>query len=896
VERAQRVELEPYRGIIDSARAWQNEYHRISPVSTLERDLLAALAVAGGAVSVDDLVALLRERHPSLAHLDEDIRGIIVRFGTSLRHVCDPGGDLVSARRYQFAHPSFGYEARNDPMLPHEALKRRLAEWAQDWRRRDWPDSTPLYLLQDYPVRLREYAPADLVKLTTDLSWIVLAIRRAGANAVVARLMAARVAGPNDPVVAALLSTVRGQAETLESSHDPSAAFVLRQLCLQAAELGETSLEGRLRLRLRQVQCTEPRLVPLWTTRKAHRALVSRLDPGGGPVNAVAGYQQRQPSGEGFLTGPGCVVGGGDDGRVWTWDLEAAGAGPRLLGHHVGAVRALTVWKDGRVVSGGDDRRLLSWKSPSGTDPACPVGVHNGAVTALGWDESGRLLSVGHGGQVNRWDMDGDPIAEGGETSLGRYLGVPTALAALPGGRVAVGGRHDATPWVFPTLPGGRSVRERDGGAVSALLHVPDGRYQGALVVGEENGTLCAWDVQDRRMSWRELGRLPGGIVAAVRLADGRLATGGRDGRIHAWHLQADRPQPVEIGRHEGPVRAMAAFPNGRVVTSGQDGFVCVWDPTGTESPEQPRLDGDASLEAVRSVAWVGPAFIAVGEQGGLLRIRSFLGAAGPPAPDVAGIDLGGAVVSMAVTGQFPGATVVATRADGALFRWTPASRPDAEYVGLHPGAVVTALESGGIVSGGYDGRVLRWDGSPRDPHAIGRHHGAVTGIARLPGDRLLTAGVDGHLLVWNPQSNRQTPERDLYSVAPHPIHALAVLGDTVIYGGEPPLDVPPGTASPVWARSLSGGPASVLGVHQGWVTTLGVIGSNRVVSAGTDDRVRLWDVSRRTQEMTIVCSAQSVACGVLPNGLSALAVAHLGSGLTVWKEERAPRGKAAPC
>ena len=148
--------------------------------------------------------------------------------------------------------------------------------------------------------------------------------------------------------VAAMLDVMRGQAQHLRPPQPVDQPdYLLRQLCLQAAELGEDVLADKLRKRL--LASAHPGLVPLWTSRRANRALVAELDGQGGCVRAVA------------VLADGRVVSGGHDGRVLIWDPAYPQADPIELGRHVGAVRAVAVLPDGRVVSGGHDHRVWVW-------------------------------------------------------------------------------------------------------------------------------------------------------------------------------------------------------------------------------------------------------------------------------------------------------------------------------------------------------------------------------------------------------------------------------------------------------------------------------------------------------------------------------------------------------
>src|SRR5262249_22324205 len=147
--------------------------------------------------------------------------------------------------------------------------------------------------------------------------------------------------------------TVAGQAHYLRPSQLlTQPGYVLRQLCLQVAELTEDRLADAFRARL-QAQPGHG-LVPRWTTRRTSRALSGELGRHDGGVRAVA------------VLPAGRVASGGDGRRVLVSDPRTPGSGPVELGRHDGRVWAVAVLPDGRVVSGGDDRRVLGW------DPRTP--------------------------------------------------------------------------------------------------------------------------------------------------------------------------------------------------------------------------------------------------------------------------------------------------------------------------------------------------------------------------------------------------------------------------------------------------------------------------------------------------------------------------------------------
>jgi hypothetical protein len=94
--------------------------------------------------------------------------------------------------------------------------RNRSSAWAEQWRDQGWPapgidgSGTPRYLLDAYPAALAG-DPSRLAALVSDVGWVDAAIQSTGVP-----------------------------------------GYVLRQLCLQAAELGEDRLASDLRARLRR--------------------------------------------------------------------------------------------------------------------------------------------------------------------------------------------------------------------------------------------------------------------------------------------------------------------------------------------------------------------------------------------------------------------------------------------------------------------------------------------------------------------------------------------------------------------------------------------------------------------------------------------------------------------
>jgi WD40 repeat protein len=559
------VVLQSFQGARELADRARQEIDNLTDRhdSDLAADVLGLLTAAAGPLSVRDLAFLSNELKPPSPAYRRRVRDLVTkRAARSL----EPIGS-TEPPRYQFAHFSLLEYAQATEELTDPEYRNRIHQWAERWQDQGWPTSpdaaerTPQYLLDSYPGTLAG-APSRLVALVSDAGWVDAALQSMGADRVLADLRRAALADPSEPAVRAMLATLSGQAHHLRPpSLLTQPGYVLRQLCMQAAELGEDRLASDLRTRLRSQPDSGP--IPIWTTRQASRALSAELGRHYGGVHAVA------------VLPDGRVVGGGGlEGSVLVWDVARPGADPVQLGRHDQSVLAVAVLSDGRVVSGEGDGRVLVWDvARPGADPV-ELGRHDGLERAVAVLSDGRVVSGGADGRVLVWDAarpGADPV------ELGHHDGGVYAVAVLPDGRVVSGGYDWVLVW-DAAQPGadpvqlGRHYYSR----VMAVAVLPDGR----VVSGGFEGSVLAWDAARPGADPVRLGHQHGGVYAVAVLPDGRVVGGGGlEGSVLVWDAARLGADPVELGRHDGPARAVAVLSDGRVVSGGADGRVLVWDP-----------------------------------------------------------------------------------------------------------------------------------------------------------------------------------------------------------------------------------------------------------------------------------------------------------------------------
>jgi WD40 repeat protein len=820
--------------------------------------VLGTMAAAAGPLATDDLSALL----PGVPA--DSLRRFLNDAATRTVQRVGPTG----AERYQFAHETLLRTCQQRDDLDVDARRQAIHGWVQQWRDADWPipagqkSKTPLYVLDTYPSTLEDQ-PERLAALVGDVGWVAAAVQAVGVDRVLANLGAAQSAGPANEGVSIMLSVLRAQAQYLRPPQPLNQpGYVLRQLCLQAAELADKQLAADSAARLLVLASQDP--IPRWTTRWASRALALELGSHGGRVRAVGVLSRSR------------VVSGGDDGKVRVWDLEGGASPIELVGHR-GIVRALAVLPGGRVVSGGDDRRILVWDPDADGAHAIELGHHGLQVRAVAAMPDGRVVTGGDDWRVLLWDPRRVGVPPIG---LNGHRGMIRALAVLPDGRVLSAADDRRVLLWEPDTQGAPPV-ELGGhqGMIRALAVLPDGR----VVSADDDGRIRIWNpaTDSMRYRWRSgvlagtlvgLARHPGRLRALAVLPDGRLISAGDDW-MRVWDSAPTRLAPVELGCHDGMVRALAVLPGGQVVSGGEDRRVRVWDPSIAATPI-----GLGSVAGKLVVAAPLPdgRVVSGGYDGRVL--------VWDPTNGGAPIEVGRHHRAVGAVAVLPDGRVVSGGYDGRVLVWDPTNGGAPIEIGRHHRAVgaVAVMPDGRVVSGGHDRRVLVWDTAPVSgarlalPFEVGRHSRGVGTVAVLPDGRVLSGGEDGLILMWGPAA----AHTDSIELGRHngEVRALAVLPDgRVVSGGED-------RRVRVWDPDSPRGIPVDVGSHDGPVLALVVLPDGRVVSGGEERCVRLWDVLARVECARVSCSAVALAVATCPDvDDCALVIVHEGAGISKW-------------
>ena len=172
--------------------------------------------------------------------------------------------------------------------------------------------------------------------------------------------------------------------------------------------------------------------------------------------------------------------------------------------------------------------------------------------------------------------------------------------------------------------------------------------------------------------------------------------------------------------------------------------------------------------------------------------------------------------------------------------------------------ALAIAPDGETAVSGSFDTSAIRWSLRSNTAEQVLRFHdGAVNAVAILPDGRIVTAGADARIAIW--QAPAQTPQTVLEGHTA-PVVALAVSPDGKTL------------ASASWDRTtrlwpLDGGAPRVLEGHQQNVNGVAFLPGGAVVSVGYDATLRIWPATGAAAPIVTTLPTPLNAVAVAPDG-----------------------------
>ncbi len=379
-------------------------------------------------------------------------------------------------------------------------------------------------------------------------------------------------------------------------------------------------------------------------------------------------------------------------------------------GHRASVHRVIFTPKGDELVSAADDGTVRVWDRATGRDVQV-LGGQRSEVYALAASADGRRIAVADGGSlINVWD---------------RHTGASVL-----------------------TLRGHKGP----------VFSVAFGRGERCLASSGTDGTVKIWDASTTREFYTVRGLVAEGPVRQVAFSpDGRrLAFSSALGAVYVWNPALTAPTLLYT-RHKGVVSSLAFSPDGRwLATAGADHVIRVWDPaTGRDE----RVISQSSPGEIGALAFSpdGSTLAAGGGDGAVWlweratgRLRGQLHRHVQGVCSVAFSPDGATLASLDETSRRPQGT------DATLKLWDVAARREVGSLPAGPvyGAKVVFSPDGRTLAvpmarGAVellDARTLR---SKRTLHG---HANDVTTLAySRDGSRLVSAGVDGSIKLWDP-------------------------------------------------------------------------------------------------------------------------------------------------
>jgi WD40 repeat protein len=555
------------------------------------------------------------------------------------------------------------------------------------------------------------------------------------------------------------------------------------------------------------------------------------------------------------------------------------------------------------LAAGCRDGSVCLWDALSGEPFGGPVEVSNGVLAIAGLvaadDEPSRFVFADAHGCIGVWDT----LARRAALSFrARSIAPVRVLAPFYGERTQLiaADCEECAVQVW-SADGNRLARfEGHSGDVRAIAGPP--RAEGTVMASAgKDEAVRLWDHTTGRAVGEPLERHRAWVTALTRFydADARdvLVSGGDDGAILVWDISDPRrvPPPLQISHPGGRVQALCVYEagDGRVhlVSGGQDGTVRVWDPVTGEQICAPLAGHSQPVTALAPCGGAG-APVRLASVAGEDQVCVWNPGLARPVTATAGHAIG-AVNAIATEGR-DDEVVAGSGDDGVVRFWDRhTGLPVATPVDVCAGAAQTLVayrDAGDVerVASADGDVVVTW--RREDPQGSRRslygHEKPVQAIAcfRSGGSLLLASGDQGgEIRVWNATTGEPfgdpircgfAPVRDIaaYVGKDGETHVVAV-GDRTIRA---------------WSLRSPAAEPRLLGEHTSWVMRVATFASSegepRLVTAGVDATMRLWDPDAEAQLDRLDCGGKALrALAVSVGGEAGALIAGGDDGGTIW-------------
>ncbi|HSF83853.1 MAG TPA: hypothetical protein VLA49_21670, partial [Anaerolineales bacterium] len=362
-------------------------------------------------------------------------------------------------------------------------------------------------------------------------------------------------------------------------------------------------------------------------------AIVYILDTTGAIAKQLAGHQNKVKS-VAWSPGSTMLASGGDDQKVFLWDLSTSQAIQKLEGH-ISNVLSVAFSFDGTLLaSGGDipDNSIIVWDTqtyqqlaqlsdnslsvqkvsflPTAGDVLLASGSRDaslglyevtteqplnrslvtgrGDIIASGWDQTGAPLLARY--IDTQADLKVTRLVDGSEqelrSALSNFRRLSSAAFSPDGKNLAYS--TDTGRLIIVDIESGTEVSEFPNAPGPADALALNDRYLASshCAAPSPGASTCAqneiwlWDLSTLAPSGDPLAGHTDYITALAFSPDGNtLASGSLDKTIIHWDLDTREPEGLPLSRHRGGVTSLAFSPDGKLQASGSaDQKIILWD------------------------------------------------------------------------------------------------------------------------------------------------------------------------------------------------------------------------------------------------------------------------------------------------------------------------------